>query len=129
MDYGLRGPRFETRLGQLDFPLGKEINRHFWVTQFSGNAHRSELSLLFAQRTRPSPLNFENEYLVLALGEETAVHAAVGSIAGRLAGSNSLGSGDERFALRGSFARSCEATSRFTASVCRQHSFSSRFQA
>ena len=97
----------------------KKSNRHFWVTQFAGNAHWPELSLLFSQRTRPSPLNFKNEYLVLALGEETAVHAAVGSIAGRLAGSNNLGSGDERFALRGSFA----------ASVCRQLSLSSRILA
>ena len=31
-------------------------------------------------RARPSPLNFKNEYLVLALWEETAVQAVVGAI-------------------------------------------------
>ena len=28
-DSGSRVPGFETRLDHLDFPLGKEINRHF----------------------------------------------------------------------------------------------------
>ena len=30
---------FETRLSPLDFLLGKEFNRHCYVTQFAGNAH------------------------------------------------------------------------------------------
>ena len=38
------------------------------------------LSPLFAHKARPIPLNCENEYPVLALGEETAVQAVVGSI-------------------------------------------------
>ena len=37
-------------------------------------------SLLFAQKARPSPLNCKNEYMVLPLGEETAVQTVVGSI-------------------------------------------------
>ena len=35
---------------------------------------------MFAHRARPSPLNCKNEYPVLALWEETAVQAVVGSI-------------------------------------------------
>ena len=35
---------------------------------------------MFAHRVRPSPLNCNNGYLVLALGKETAAQAVVGSI-------------------------------------------------
>ena len=35
---------------------------------------------MFANRARPSLLNCKNDYLVLALGEETAVQVVVGSI-------------------------------------------------
>ena len=35
---------------------------------------------MFAHRARPTPLKCKNEYLVLALVEETAVQAVVGSI-------------------------------------------------
>ena len=35
---------------------------------------------MFAHRTRLTPLKCEIEYLLLALGEETAVQAVVGSI-------------------------------------------------
>ena len=75
-------PPFETRLCHLDFPLGKDINPHCWVTlrgAFAGNGHWAEPSPLFALRARPTPLKCKNEYLVLALGEET-VQALVGSI-------------------------------------------------
>ena len=50
------------------------------MTQFAGNAHWAELSLLFAQRARPSPPKCENEYLVLALGVEIAAQAVVAFI-------------------------------------------------
>ena len=53
---GPRSPGFEIRLGQLVFPLGKEINRHCWVAHFAGDAHWTEPSPLFANRARPSPL-------------------------------------------------------------------------
>ena len=39
-----------------------------------------EPSPLFAHRARPTPFKCKNEYLVLALEEETAVKAVVGSI-------------------------------------------------
>ena len=77
---GLRGSGFKIRLCHMVFPFGKEINRHCQVAYFSGNAHYAELSLLFAHRARPTPLECKNEYLVLALMEETAVQAAVGCI-------------------------------------------------
>ena len=48
-------------------------------TLFAGSAHWAEPSPLFAHRARPTPLSCKNEYLVLALGEETAVQAVVGS--------------------------------------------------
>ena len=50
------------------------------MAQFAGNANWAEPSPLFAHRARPTPLKCKNEYLVLALGEETAVQAVVGSI-------------------------------------------------
>ena len=50
------------------------------MAQFAGSAHWAEPSSLFAYRARPNPFNCKNEYLVLALGKETAVHAVVGSI-------------------------------------------------
>ena len=50
------------------------------MAQFVGNAHWAEPSLQFAHRARPTPLKCKNEYSVLALGEETAVQAVVGSI-------------------------------------------------
>ena len=62
------------------FPLGKKMNRHCYVAQFAGNAHWAEPSPLFGYRARPSLLNCENEYLVLALVEGTAAQAVVGSI-------------------------------------------------
>ena len=34
-----RGREVETRLDQLVFQLGKEINRHCQVAKFAGNAH------------------------------------------------------------------------------------------
>ena len=71
---------FETRLCHLGFPLGKEISRHWYVAQFAGSAHWAEPSPLFAHRARPIPLKRKNEYLVLPLGEETAVQAVVRSI-------------------------------------------------
>ena len=77
---GPRGPRFVTRLSQLVLPLGKEINRHFQVAQSAGNAQWAEPSPLFTRRSRTSPLNYENEYLVLALVGETAVQAVAISI-------------------------------------------------
>ena len=46
----------------------------------AGNAHWAELSPLFAHRARPTPLRCKNKYMVLALGEDTVVQAAVGSI-------------------------------------------------
>ena len=47
-----RGPGFETRLGQLVSPLGKEIIRHFSVAQFAVNAHWAEPSLLLAPQSQ-----------------------------------------------------------------------------
>ena len=61
-------------------PLGKEINRHCYMAQFARNADWAEPSPMFAHRVRPTPLKYKNEYLVLALREDTAVHAVVGSI-------------------------------------------------
>ena len=46
----------------------------------AGNAHHWGSSPLFAHRARPTPLKCKNEYLVLALEEETAAQAVVGSI-------------------------------------------------
>ena len=43
---------------------------HYWA----------EPSPLLAHRARPTPFNCKNEYLVLALGEETAVQVVVGCI-------------------------------------------------
>ena len=45
--------------------------------QFAGNAHWAEPSPVFAHRARPTPLKCKNEYLVLALGEETAAQVVV----------------------------------------------------
>ena len=39
-----------------------------------------ESSPLFAHRARPTPLKCKNEYMVLPLGEETAVQGVVGSV-------------------------------------------------
>ena len=50
------------------------------MAKFVGNAHWAEPSPLVAIRARPTPLKCKNEYLVLALEEETAVQAVVGSI-------------------------------------------------
>ena len=50
------------------------------MAHFAGSAHWAELSPPFVHRAFPSPLNCKNEYLVLVLGEETAVQAVVGSI-------------------------------------------------
>ena len=47
---------------------------------FAGNAHWADPSPVFAHWARTTPLKFNNEYLVLPLGEETAVQAVVGSI-------------------------------------------------
>ena len=49
------------------------------MAQFAGNAHLAEPSPLFAHKARRTPLKCKNVYLVLALGEETAVQAVVGS--------------------------------------------------
>ena len=54
------------------------------MAQFTGSAHWAEPSLLFAHKARPTPLKCKNEYLVLALGEETAVLAIFGFIAWEL---------------------------------------------
>ena len=50
------------------------------MAQFAGSAHWAQLSPLFAHGVRPSPLNCENEHLLLALGAKSAAHAVVGSI-------------------------------------------------
>ena len=62
------------------FFLGKEVNWHCQVAHFTGNAHWIEPSPLFAHTARPTPLKCKNEHLVLALEEETAIQAVVGSI-------------------------------------------------
>ena len=49
------------------------------MAQFTGSAHWTEPLLLFAHRAF-IPFKCKNEYLVLTLGEETAVQALVGSI-------------------------------------------------
>ena len=46
-------------------------------------------SPVLARRARPIRLKCENEYLVLALEEETAVQAIVDSTVGRFAGAKS----------------------------------------
>ena len=50
------------------------------MAQFAGSAHWAEPSPLFAHKARPAPLKCKNEYLILALGQETVVQAVVGSI-------------------------------------------------
>ena len=50
------------------------------MAHFAGSAHWAEPSPPFAHGARPTPLKCKIEYLVLALGEETAVQAVVGSI-------------------------------------------------
>ena len=50
----------------------------------------------FAHRARPSPLSCENEYVLHALGGETAVQAAVDSIVWALRRLKEQGSVDER---------------------------------
>ena len=50
------------------------------MAQFVGNAYWVKSSPVFAYRARPSPLNCKNDYLVIALQEETAAQAVVGSI-------------------------------------------------
>ena len=50
------------------------------MAQLAGNAHWAEPLPLFAHRARPTPFKFKNEYLVLALEEESAVQVVVGSI-------------------------------------------------
>ena len=62
------------------FPQARKLNRHCQVAHFARNAHWAEPSPLFAERARPTPLKCTNEYLVLPLGEETAVQAVVGSV-------------------------------------------------
>ena len=54
------------------------------MAQFAENFHWAETSPLFARslswRALPDPFKYKNEYLVLALGEETAAKAVVSSI-------------------------------------------------
>ena len=50
------------------------------VLQFAENANWTELSPLFVHRAHPKPLKCKNEYLVLALGEETVIQVVVGAI-------------------------------------------------
>ena len=50
------------------------------MAQFAGNAYWAEPSPLFAHRARHTPLKCKNEYLVFALGEETALETVVGFI-------------------------------------------------
>ena len=50
------------------------------MAQLAGNAHWAKPSPLFAHRACPTPLKCKNEYLVLPLGEKTAVQAVVDSI-------------------------------------------------
>ena len=61
-----------------------KLTRHCYVAKFNGNAHWTETSPLFAPslgwKARPSSPYCKNEYLGLALGEETAAQAVVGSI-------------------------------------------------
>ena len=47
------------------------------MAQIAGNAHWAESSSLFAHRAHPNPLNCKNEYLMLALWEETTTQAVV----------------------------------------------------
>ena len=63
------------------------------TAKFAENAHWAEPSPLFAHMAHPSPLKCKNEYLVLALGEETAAQAVVGSIVWAFAGLKSQGVG------------------------------------
>ena len=61
--------------------LGHKISM---LAQLTGNDLCADYSPMFApslgRKARLSPLNCKNEYLVLALGEETAVQAVVGCI-------------------------------------------------
>ena len=67
----------------------------------TGSANLAEPPPLFAHRARPSPLKCKNEYLVLALEEETAVQTLVGSIIWAFRRLKKLkGSGDEGPRLR-----------------------------
>ena len=50
------------------------------MAQFAGNAHWATPSPLFALMARLTPLKSESEYLVLALGEATAVQVVVGFV-------------------------------------------------
>ena len=75
-DLGPGGQGFESRLGQLIFSFQKNC----YVAHFAGNAQLAEPSPPFPHRARLGPLNCENEYLVLAIWEKTAVQAVVGSI-------------------------------------------------
>ena len=65
---------------ESSFSLRQKNNRHCQVGQFALNAHWAEPSPMLAHRARPSPLNCENEYVLLALVEETTVQEVVGSI-------------------------------------------------
>ena len=69
------------------------------MAQLAGNAHWAEPSPLLAHRARPTQLKRKNEFLVRALGKETAVQAVVGSIT---QAQKAKVSGDERPQLRAS---------------------------
>ena len=69
------------------------------MAQFAGNAYWAELPPLFPHSARPTPLKGENEYVVLALREETAVQAAVGSIVWALRHLGSKSQSVGRYAL------------------------------
>ena len=72
----------------------------YWA-QFAGNALLAEPSPLVAHRARPTSFRFKNEYMVLPLGEETAVQAVVGSYRlGVSQAQKAKVSGDERPRLR-----------------------------
>ena len=52
----------------------------FFITWFPAFGKQVADPSLFTSRSRPSPLNCKNEYLVLALGEESANEIVMGSI-------------------------------------------------
>ena len=64
------------------------------MAKLTENANQADPSPL-SYRALPSPLNCKNEYLVLALGMETAVQAVVGSHLRILQGQKVKGLGDK----------------------------------
>ena len=92
-----RGPGLPTPDSKIAWATGFSFRQGKESALLGGpvrwNAHQAEHSPLFAQRARPTPLERKNEYLMFALGEETAVQAVVGSIVWRFASSKNQGIG------------------------------------